>query len=76
MSCVTEREKCPFKAGDAVVYRPSRRGLGLNVMTDLAKLVPGQKYKISRIVQSRFIVVEGFEHSVAGGLYWTEFSDD
>ena len=67
-------EKCPFAVGSVVVYRPSARGRGLGVMTDLAKLVPGQKYKIAKIEDGIYIVPEGFETAVGGGLYWTEFS--
>lgn len=68
------KEKCPFKVGDTVVYRPSTRGRGLVIMTDLAALKPGNKYKIVRIDDDVSVVVEGFENAVGGGLYWTEFS--
>jgi hypothetical protein len=68
------KEKCPFKVGDLVAYRPSSRGRGLGVMTDLAALKPGNLYKITKIIDESYIVVEGFENTVAGGLYWTEFS--
>ena len=68
------KEICPFKVGDTVVYRPSNRGRGLGVMTDLAALQPGNKYKIVRIDEDVSVVVEGFENAVGGGLYWTEFS--
>ena len=68
------KEKCPFTVGDTVVYRPSNRGRGLVVMTDLAALKPGEKYKIARIDNDLYVVVEGFENAVGGGLYWTEFS--
>jgi hypothetical protein len=67
-------EKCPFKAGDTVVYRPTHRGRGLVIMTDLAALIPGNKYKVLRIEREAYVVVEGFENSVGGGLYWTEFA--
>ena len=70
------KEKCPFKVGDLVVYRPSNRGRGLVVMTDLAELKPGHKYKIARIDDGVSVVVEGFENSTRGGLYWTEFSKE
>ena len=69
-------EKCPFSVGDIIVYRPTERGRGLVVMTDLAKLVPGAKYKIARIDAGVYIVLEGFETSSAGGLYWTEFAHE
>jgi hypothetical protein len=71
---VVKKENCPFKVGDLVVYRPSNRGRGLVVMTDLAALKPGNLYKITRIDDEVYIVVEGFENAVGGGLYWTEFS--
>ncbi len=67
-------QKCPFKVGDTVVYRPTRRGRSTLIMTDLRALRPGNKYKIVRVVNDVYLVVEGFESSVTGGLYWTEFS--
>ena len=66
-------ENCPFRAGDWVIYKPSSRGRGLIIMTDLSKLVPYRKYKVSRIEDNNYIVVEGFENSVPSGLFWTEF---
>jgi len=69
-------KKCPFAVGAVVVYRPSAKGLGALVMTDLARLVPGQKYKIAEIEDGIYIVPEGFETAVGGGLYWTEFSSE
>ena len=45
-------------------------------MTALAALKPGNKYKVVRIEKDVYIVVEGFENAVEGGLYWTEFSAD
>ena len=67
-------KQCPFKVGDTVVYRPSIHGRGHVIMTDLATLKPGNKYKIVRIDEDVSVVVEGFENAVGGGLYWTEFS--
>jgi hypothetical protein len=67
-------EKCPFKVGDTVVYRPSSRGRGLLNMTELAALEPGSRYKVVRIAKERYVVVAGFEN--AGGLYWTEFANE
>jgi hypothetical protein len=64
---------CPFKVGEWVVYKPSTRGRDLIIMTDLAKLVPGQRYKVARIDDDVYVVVEGFETSLPSGLYWTEF---
>jgi len=43
-------------------------------MTDLAALKPGEKYKIARIDNNLYVVVEGFEKAVGGGLHWSEFS--
>lgn len=68
------KEKCPFKVGDIVAYRPSNKGRGAVVMTELAALIPGNKYKIVRIDNDICVVVEGFENAAGGGLYWTEFS--
>ena len=69
-------EKCSFLAGDVVVYRPSNKGRGAIIMTDLEKLVPGQKYRIARIDDDVYVVPEGFEAAVPGGVYWTEFFID
>ena len=44
------------------------------VMTDLAALKTGEKYKISRIDDEAYVVPEGFENCNPSGLYWTEFS--
>jgi hypothetical protein len=65
--------ECPFKVGDWVIYKPTSRGRDLIIMTDLAKLVPGQKYKVSRIDDGVYVVVEGFENAIPSGLYWSEF---
>ncbi len=43
-------------------------------MTELAALKPGSKYKVVRIDSGVSVVVEGFENTAGGGLYWTEFS--
>ena len=63
-------EPCPFQVGQMVVYRPSIRGCGLSVMTDLSNLVPGQRYRVVRVVKGYYVVVEGFENSSGGGLCW------
>jgi hypothetical protein len=68
--------QCPFKVGDTIVYRPSDRGRGLVIMTDLAALKPGNKYKIARIDDGVYVVVGGFENAAGGGLYWTEFATE
>ena len=67
-------EACPFKVGDTVIYKPSFRGRALDVMTGLAGLKPGEKYKVARIEKGYYVVVEGFENNPGGGLYWTEFA--
>jgi hypothetical protein len=71
---VLSSQKCPFKVGDAVVYRPSSRGKDLGIMTDLATLKSGNKYKIARIDKDVYVVLEGFENAAPSGIYWTEFS--
>lgn len=60
--------------GDIVVYRPTLKGRGAVIMTDLAALKPGDKYKIVRIDDDVSVVVEGFENAVGGGLHWSEFA--
>ena len=71
---IMSTEKCPFKVGDTVVYRPTLKGRGAIIMTDLAALKHGEKYKIARIDEGLYVVPEGFENAVGGGLYWTEFA--
>jgi hypothetical protein len=66
-------EKCPFKVDDWVVYRPSLRGRGLLVMTDLAKLVPDAVYRVVEIENAEYLVLKGFEKSLPRSLHWTEF---
>lgn len=66
-------EKCPFKPGDIVVYAPSIRGRGHLVMTDLAKLQPGNKYRITEVFEEDYVVLEGFENSVPSAIFWSEF---
>jgi hypothetical protein len=45
-------------------------------MTDLAALKPGNKYKIARIDNGVYVVVEGFENAAGRGLHWTEFATE
>jgi len=66
--------RCPFVAGETVIYRPTERGRGYVIMTDLAALKPGTTYKIARIDKDVYVVPEGFERASGGGLYWTEFA--
>ena len=67
-------EKCPFKVGATVVYRPSTRGRDLDVMSSHEQqLRSGKKYEIERIEKGNYIVVKGYKHP-GGGIYWTEFS--
>jgi hypothetical protein len=71
---VTETLKhCPFIAGQSVIYRPSARGLDLELVSSgPSKLTPGQEYIVKEIQKERYVVVEGYTHP-GGGLYWTEF---
>jgi hypothetical protein len=68
------KKQCPFKVGDAVVYKPTRDGQGKSVMTGFSELESGKRYKIVRIIRGVYIVLEGFENVAAGGIYWTEFA--
>ena len=67
-------QPCPFKPGDWVIYKPTSRGRGQVIMTDLAELKPGERYRVARIDKKDYVVIEGFENSPGGGLYWTEFA--
>ena len=64
----------PFKAGDTVVYEPSDVGRGKVLMTDFERLEAGRSYKVVRIERDDYLVLEGFESSPGGGLFWTEFA--
>jgi hypothetical protein len=69
-------EKCPFAAGNVIVYQPSEIGRAKIIMTEFARLIPGEKYRIARIEGYNYIVPEGFENTAGGGLFWTEFTAD
>lgn len=66
-------KKCPYKTGDIVVYAPTPRGRDLLVMTDLARLRPGEKYIIVEIYEEDFLVLKGFEKALPSAVFWTEF---
>jgi hypothetical protein len=72
---VNPMTKSPFKVGEFVIYRPSAVGGDKSVMTDLGDSRPGARYKIVRMDEEAYVVVEGHEASPAGGggLYWSEF---
>jgi hypothetical protein len=67
-------EPCPFSPGDFVVYRPTRIGRDKSVMTDYAALEVGKQYRVAGVVNGFYVVIEGFEQSLGGGMFWTEFS--
>lgn len=69
------KEMCPYKVGDTVVYRPSRRGHELSIMIDPQYEI-GKAYKIVRIVKDVYLVLEGMENVPGGGRYWTDFSPE
>jgi hypothetical protein len=64
-------DRCPYNPGDCVVYRPTRRGLDLDVMST-ERLIPGKRYTVQRVDHEQYVVVEGYSHP-GGGLYWSEF---
>jgi hypothetical protein len=67
-------EKCPFRVGDIVYYRPSIRGQGLSA-NDPPNQTPrvGEAVRIMCIANGLYVEVEGYQHP-GGGVYWTEFS--
>lgn len=67
----TSRERCPFKVGDKVVYKPTDKGWNAEANASV-KLIPGAEYLISQIQNDYYIIVEGYVHP-GGGIYWTEF---
>lgn len=69
----SKNAQCPFEIGQNVVYRPSARGLALNVMASSSqKLVSGKICAIKEIQNGAYVVVEGYDHP-GGGINWTEF---
>jgi hypothetical protein len=70
---IKKNENCPFREGDQVIYRPSKRGFDLEVMSSTSdKLIPGKLYKIKNIQNKNYVLVEDYQHP-GGGIYWTEF---
>jgi len=64
-------DRCPFAVGQYVVYRPSSRGIALDVMSSPSqKLTPGAEYRVEAIQKGLYVVVEGYDHP-GGGIYWT-----
>lgn len=68
-----QKEKCPFRIGDLVVYRPSERGQVVDIMAPPSeRLTHNQTYRIKHIQDELYVIVEGYKHP-GGGIYWTEF---
>ena len=68
---MNREDQCPFEVGCYVIYRPSSRGMALDVMAP-DKLIPGREYQVKVIQEGSYVVVEGYDHP-GGGIYWTEF---
>jgi hypothetical protein len=63
-----------FRVGDVVVYRPSERGWGYEVMwLGKERLVPGKEYVVAEIQDGQYLVVKALERHPPGGLHWAEF---
>jgi len=43
-------------------------------MTAYAALEVGKQYRVARVVNGRYVVIEGFENAAGGGMFWSEFS--
>jgi hypothetical protein len=43
-------------------------------MTNFTKLVPAQVYRVTSVAKLNYIVLEDFESSAGGGMYWSEFT--
>lgn len=71
---MTGRQKqCPIQVGDSVIYKPSQKGWDSDVMSAPSeRLVPGKVYRVKKIQNEVYVVVEGYNHP-GGGIYWTEF---
>jgi hypothetical protein len=63
-------DTCPFKVGDRVVYKPSEKGWGYELLG--RRLVPGRAYVVNAIQDERYVLLEG-DAPAGGGLSWTEF---
>jgi len=64
---------CPYIKGDLLIYKPTRKGIDLDVMSSESdKLVSGKVYRVATIQDEFYVVVEGYTHP-GGGIYWTEF---
>ena len=61
--------KCPYSVDEIVIYRPSAKGYSSEIGE---RLVPEMKYKIQRIENALYVVVDGYSHP-GGGLHWSEW---
>jgi hypothetical protein len=67
-------DTCPFKVGDVVIYRPSGRGLALDIMASATgKLIPEKQYTVAAIQNNNYVLVAEYNHP-GGGIFWQEFS--
>lgn len=68
-----KRNLCPYMKGELLIYKPTQKALDLDVMSSESdKLVSGRVYKVAKIQDETYVVVEGSNHP-GGGIYWTEF---
>jgi hypothetical protein len=76
VSAVSVMNRCPFKPGDFVVYRPTWSGRARVELNELCDLVPGRTYVVADVVADSRVLISGFENRIRGGLDWTEFTED
>jgi len=64
--------KCRFGIGDQVVYRPTARRIGLDLVTN-DPLKVGSEYTVKRVRHDLYVVVEGYQRPGAE-VFWSEFA--
>lgn len=62
---------CPFHPGEWAVYRPSTQAKEAG--TGYWQLKPGARYRVVGVIANAFLVLEGLEEAVPGGLHWKDF---
>ena len=69
-SAGTTSGTCPFRAGDQIVYKPSKRGWDYECLG--RRLEPGRACVVKAIQDGRYVLLVG-DAPAGGGLVWTEF---
>jgi hypothetical protein len=62
----SKNRRCPFRPEISSSIRPTRRGHDMGVMTE--RLIPGHTYRVERVDDGKYVVVEG-PRLPSGGLF-------